>query len=118
MAAKIPTEEYLKAVKYRRTVYGLNDKSPISDDRIIEIIKEVQLTSPSSYNTQPGRITVLLGAPHKKLWDLTLEHGVPLVREHAGEEMAKSMTDRYNMFKAAYGSVSALCICFLLRKVN
>jgi predicted oxidoreductase (fatty acid repression mutant protein) len=99
MAAKIPTNDYLTAVKYRRTVYGLNDKSPVPDERILEIVREVALTSPSSYNTQPGRIIVLLGAPHKKLWDIVAEIGVPLVKAHAGEEMANAMSGRFQMFK-------------------
>jgi predicted oxidoreductase (fatty acid repression mutant protein) len=99
MAAKVATNDYLTAIKYRRTIYGLNDKAPVSDDRILEIIREVALTSPSSYNTQPGRIVVLLGAPHKKLWDLVAEIAVPLIKAHAGEEMATAMTGRFQMFK-------------------
>jgi len=105
MAAKIPTDEYLKAVNYRRTVYGLNDKPTISDDRIVEIIKNVQLTSPSAYNTQSGRITVLLGAPHKKLWKMIDEIATPIVTQHAGEDTAKFMQSRFTSFGAAYGSV-------------
>lgn len=105
-AAKISTDEYLKAVNYRRTVYGLTDKSPVSDDRIVEIIKNVQLASPSSYNTQTGRITVLLGAPHKKLWTMIDEIAIPIIAQHAGEGTAGFMKQRFDGFKAAYGSVS------------
>jgi predicted oxidoreductase (fatty acid repression mutant protein) len=97
--AKIPTNDYLTAIKYRRTVYGLNDKSPISDERIVEIIREVALTSPSSYNTQPGRILVLLGAQHKKLWDICSEIALPMIKSMAGEEVLKAMEGRFNMFK-------------------
>jgi predicted oxidoreductase (fatty acid repression mutant protein) len=107
MAAKISTDEYLKAVNYRRTVYGLNDKSPVSDDRIVEIIKNVQLTSPSSYNTQTGRITILLGAPHQKLWTMIDEIATPIITQHAGEDTAKFMQQRFGGFKGAYGSVSS-----------
>jgi predicted oxidoreductase (fatty acid repression mutant protein) len=106
-AAKISTDEYLKAVNYRRTVYGLNDKSPVSDERIVEIIKNVQLTSPSSYNTQSGRITVLLGAPHQKLWTMIDEIATPIITQHAGEDTGKFMQQRFAGFKAAYGSVSS-----------
>lgn len=79
MAAKIPTNDYLTAVKYRRSVYTLNDQSPASDERILEIIREIQLHTPSSYNTQPGRISLLLGDAHKRLWNLVLEVGTPLL---------------------------------------
>lgn len=105
-ATKISTDEYLKAVNYRRTVYGLNDKSPVSDDRIVEIIKNVQLTSPSSYNTQTGRITILLGAPHKKLWTIIEDIAIPIIKQHAGEDTANFMKQRFGGFKGAYGSVS------------
>lgn len=99
MAAKIPTDDYLTAVKYRRTVYGLNDKSPVSNERILEIIRGVASTSPSSYNTQPGRIIVLLGAPHKKLWDIVAGVAVPIIKAHAGEEAANAMAGRFQMFR-------------------
>jgi predicted oxidoreductase (fatty acid repression mutant protein) len=99
MAAKIPTNDYLTAVKYRRSVYGLNDKSPVPDERILEIIREVALTTPSSYNTQPGRIVVLLGAAQKKLWDIVSAAAVPMVKEHGGEEAAKTMSGMFQMFK-------------------
>jgi predicted oxidoreductase (fatty acid repression mutant protein) len=117
-AAKISTDEYLKAVNYRRTVYGLNDKSPVSDDRIVEIIKNVQLTSPSSYNTQTGRITVLLGAPHQKLWTMIDEVATPLLIQMAGEDTAKFMQSRFTTFKGAYGSVSSYITCTFLIRTN
>ncbi|KAF2665276.1 Nitroreductase [Microthyrium microscopicum] len=97
MAAKISTNDYLTAIKYRRSVYPLSDKVDVSDDRIVEIIKEVALTSPSSYNTQPGRFTVLLGAPHKKLWDMISEIATPIITQHAGEEMGKAMEGRFQI---------------------
>jgi predicted oxidoreductase (fatty acid repression mutant protein) len=102
--APVSTNDYLTAIKYRRTVYGLTDKSPVSDERIVEIIKEVALTSPSSYNTQPGRFTVLLGAPHKKLWDIVAEVAVPMIKGMAGEEAANGMASRFQMFKGNFQS--------------
>jgi predicted oxidoreductase (fatty acid repression mutant protein) len=99
MASKISTNDYLTAIKYRRTVYGLNDKSPVPDERILEIIKEVALTSPSSYNTQPGRIIVLLGAPHKKLWDIISEVAVPIIKQLGGEDAGHAMSGRFQGFK-------------------
>lgn len=109
MAPPISTEDYLKAIEHRRTVYGTSSKLPdgVDDERIIAIIKRVVITSPSSYNTQPGRYTILLGAPHKKLWDLVLELGVPLVKQHAGDGPAEKMTQMWTNFKEnCYGSVS------------
>lgn len=108
MAPPIKTDDYIKAVAYRRTVYGINDKLPagVDDERIISIIGKIHQASPSSYNTQTGRVTILLGAPHKKLWDLVLEIGVPIVKQHAGEGAAGKMAGMWGAFKGAYGSVS------------
>jgi predicted oxidoreductase (fatty acid repression mutant protein) len=97
--ATISTDEYIKAITHRRTIYGLNDTSPVSNERIVEIVKGVMNTTPSSYNTQPGRIVLLLGAPHKKLWDIVSEIALPLIKTHAGEEMEKAMAGRFAGFK-------------------
>lgn len=64
----VTTDEYLAAIKHRRTVYGINDKVPVSNDRIVRIIEQVVLTTPSSYNIQTGRFTILLEEQHKRLW--------------------------------------------------
>ena len=101
----ISTDDFIKAIQHRRTVYPLNDKSPVSDARIEEIVKGVMITTPSSFNTQSGRVVVLLGEQHKKLWDIIREHALPLL-QHAGEDVVKMMEQRFAMFKAAYGSVS------------
>jgi uncharacterized protein len=108
MAAPITTNDYLKGISYRRTIYPLNDKSPVSDERILEIIKAVQSTTPSSYNTQPGRITVLLGAPHKKLWDIIASIASPIIEQHAGPDMAKAMAGRFEAFKGTFSLNSSL----------
>ncbi|KAF2756430.1 Nitroreductase [Pseudovirgaria hyperparasitica] len=102
--APITTDAYLQAVKFRRTVYPLTNKSPVSDARIEEIVQGVIGSSPSSYNTQSTRVLVLLGAQHEKLWDLVREHALPLL-QGAGEDVVKSMEGRFSMFRAAYGSV-------------
>jgi hypothetical protein len=104
---KVPTSEFIKAIGYRRTVYPLTDKISVSDDRIEEIVKEVLAVSPSSYNTQPMRVAIMLGDQHKKLWQIIREQGLPLL-QGAGEEIVAMMKQRFDMFEAAYGSVSSL----------
>jgi predicted oxidoreductase (fatty acid repression mutant protein) len=102
---KVPTSEFIKAIGYRRTVYPLSDKVDVSDDRIEEIVKEVLSVAPSSYNNQPMRVAIMLGGEHKKLWKIIRDQALPLL-QGAGEQVVAMMTQRFDMFEAAYGSVS------------
>jgi hypothetical protein len=103
----VSTAEFIKAISYRRSVYPLSDKVSVSDDRIVEIVKEVLAVSPSSYNTQPMRVAIMLGEQHKKLWQIVREQALPLL-QGAGEEIVAAMTQRFDTFQAAYGSVSSI----------
>lgn len=99
------TDQWLAAAKYRRTIYGLKDTSPIPDSRIEQIIKEIISFSPSSYNTQPGRITLVLGQKHKDLWDAIISTAEPILKG-AGPGVWDMMAPRFQGFKNAYGSVA------------
>lgn len=62
--------DFKQAVKNRRTYYSINDKSPISDKAIKEIIDFAVLNVPSSFNSQSSRVVLLLNENHKKLWNI------------------------------------------------
>ncbi|KAM0326137.1 hypothetical protein ACHAQA_006730 [Verticillium albo-atrum] len=104
MAPTITADQWLAAAKHRRSVYGLKDTSHVSDERIQEIIANVLSFSPSSYNTQPGRITVVLGEKHKQLWDVVIETAEPVLKGF-GLGVWEAMGPRFQAFKTAYGSV-------------
>ncbi|MEF2965976.1 nitroreductase family protein [Paenibacillus sp. M1] len=65
--------QFLDAVKTRRSIYGINKETKISVDRIEKIVKEAVLHTPSSFNSQSARVVVLFDEQHDKLWDLTKE---------------------------------------------
>ncbi|KAJ3159956.1 hypothetical protein HDU86_001220 [Geranomyces michiganensis] len=66
----INADQFLAAIKTRRTVYTLSkDTPPISDARIEEIVKTAMHHTPSSFNSQSNRAVVLFGANHDKLWN-------------------------------------------------
>lgn len=109
--SKIPTDEFIKAIQYRRTVYPLTDKSPVSDARIEQIVQEVVAIAPSAYNTQPMRVALMLGGEHKKLWQLVREKATPLLAG-APQAVQDAMAQRFTMFEASYGSV---CLTPFLR---
>lgn len=100
----ITADQFLDAAAYRRTVYGLKDTSPIPDSRIEEIVQKVLSFSPSSYNTQPGRVTIVLGQKHKDLWQVIIDAAKPVL-EAAGPGVWDAMGPRLEGHKSAYGSV-------------
>ncbi|KKO98469.1 nitroreductase [Trichoderma harzianum] len=104
MAPTITADQFLAAAKHRRTVYGLKSTSAVSDERVKQIVGEVLSFAPSSYNTQPGRITIVTGEKHKGLWDAIIKEAEPILKG-AGEEVWKTMSGIFAAHKGAYGSV-------------
>ncbi|KAF7588659.1 hypothetical protein BBP40_005410 [Aspergillus hancockii] len=91
------TATLLELAKNRRTVYGLRNESPISDDAIESIVKDAVLHVPSSFNTQTSRVVLLLKEDHQK--DLVAAGTLP-------KEMFETHTrPKLNAFRAAYGTV-------------
>ncbi|KAL7911029.1 Nitroreductase-like protein [Trichoderma velutinum] len=104
MSGKISAEQWLAAAKYRRSVYPLRDTSAVSDDRVADIVKEVLSFAPSSYNTQPVRITLVQGEKHKMLWDIAIEEAEPILKG-VSEDVWNSMSRQFQAFRGAHGSV-------------
>lgn len=100
----ITADQFLDAGKYRRSVYPLKNTSAVSDERVAEIIEKALSFSPSSYNTQPVRVTLVVGEKHKELWELVSTTAEPLLKG-AGEAVWETMSGQFKMFGAAYGSV-------------
>ncbi|KAL6897450.1 Nitroreductase [Trichoderma evansii] len=104
MSPSVSADQFLAAAKHRRTVYGLKGTSAVSDKRVEEIVSEVLSFSPSSYNTQPGRITLVTGEKHKQLWDIIIKTSEPILKG-AGEAVWNTMSGVFESHKASYGSV-------------
>jgi len=98
------SDSFLSAVKARRTYYALEHSSTIPDEKIVEIVNQAVLHSPSSFNSQSTRVVVLLGADHQYLWEEIVK---PAVKAVAPAEQWPSTEQKLNAFKAGYGSVRA-----------
>lgn len=91
------------AIQHRRTIYQLQKKSTISDDKIKEILHLAIKDVPSSFNSQSARIVALLNDQHDKFWEIVESKLKPIV-EGQGGDWQKS-ADRLAMFKNAYGTI-------------
>ncbi len=65
--------EFMDALKNRRSYYRLSDEKIVPETRIEEIVKDILIHMPSSFNAQSTRIVLLFGEEHRKLWNITLD---------------------------------------------
>jgi uncharacterized protein len=95
-------KEFLEAIKSRRSIYGFENRSPISDTEIKNILTIVLTNVPSAFNSQSARFVLLLNENHRKLWNITKEvlRGIlPSNRIKATEEKID------NSFATGYGTI-------------
>lgn len=93
--------EYYQALEQRRSYYGISAQSPVSDERIIELVQHSVKFTPSAFNSQSARAVVLLGENHKKLWSITLD----TLREVVPPEAFAQTEEKVNSFAAGYATV-------------
>lgn len=94
-------KNFYEAIKERRSIYAIGKESPISDERIKEIVEDVVKHVPSSFNSQTSRTVILLGESHDKLWDITME----ALRKVVPADNFASTEEKINSFKAGHGTV-------------
>lgn len=93
---------FKQALENRRTYYQISNTSPISDEKIAEILETAVSHVPSAFNSQSTRVVLLLGENHKKVWDITkgiLKKIVP------AEAFAKTEQKIDGSFGAGYGTI-------------
>lgn len=95
------SKDFYTAIKDRRTIYGISNESPVSEDRIKEIVNYAVKHTPSAFNSQSGRVVVLFGENHNKLWDITKE----TLRKIVPAENFSSTEQKINSFRNGYGTV-------------
>lgn len=95
------SKDFYTAVKERRTIYGISKEAVVPDERIIEIINYAAKHSPTAFNSQSGRIVLLLGEHHNKLWDITKE----TLRKIVPEGKFAPTEEKINSFRNGYGSI-------------
>jgi hypothetical protein len=94
-------KNFYEALKERRSIYNLNKKSPIEDQKIEEIIAYSVKHTPSAFNSQTGRVVLLLEEGHNNLWEMTraaLKNIVP-------QDQFQQTSDKIDSFKKGYGTV-------------
>ena len=95
-------KKFFEAVKTRRTHYGLTKDKIVSEDKILEIVREAVTHTPSAFNSQSARVVVLFDAQSDRLWEIVKEE----LKKIVPAEKFKATEDKIDgAFRSGYGSV-------------
>lgn len=92
---------FYDAMKNRRSRYDLTNASPISDEKIKQILADAVTYTPSAFHSQSSRVVLLFGARHQKLWDLVLD----TLRAIVPPDKFASTEAKISSFAAGHGTV-------------
>ncbi len=95
------SKEFLAAVAERRSYYGISKEAIISDSQIQEIIEHAVKHSPTAFNSQSGKVVLLLGKEHDKLWNIVEE----ALRKVVPADQFAPTKEKIDSFANGYGSV-------------
>lgn len=95
------SQSVYEAMEGRRSIYSIDANVDVSDVRLDEIVAFVVKHTPSPFNSQSGRLVLLRGDHHKKLWEFVLKVLKPLTPP---ENFAKT-EEKIGGFAAGYGTV-------------
>lgn len=93
--------KFIEALNMRRSRYDLTQKSTISDNDIENLLQEALKLTPTAFNSQAGRLVLLLNNNHKTVWDIVKN----ALRNIVAEDKFRVTEDKINGFQAAYGTV-------------
>lgn len=89
-------------LKKRRSYYSIENKSPISDEKIKELVDFAVTHVPSAFNSQSARTVLLLNEHHKKLWNIVEQVLSDIVPSDAFEATKAKIK---KSFASGYGTV-------------
>jgi len=93
--------EFIQALKSRHSEYQLSKNIGLSDDALLDFLKEILTYTPSAFNSQSQRILVLMGQAHDRLWDELIDIMKGIVQADKFEKTK----EKINGFKKAYGTI-------------
>jgi len=96
------SQSFLSAVQSRRSIYAISKEKTISNERVQEIVEDALKYTPTSFNSQSGRIVLLFDEQSDKLWKLTTE---ALRRKVGDGEAFKATEEKMAAFGSGYGTV-------------
>lgn len=90
-----------EALRSRRSCYDINDKSPISEEMIREVLEFTLLYVPSAFNSQSARLVLLLGDHYKRFWNIVFDE----LQKVTPAESLSAVREKVNAFASGCGTV-------------
>lgn len=94
-------KDFYKAIEERRSIYGISNETVVSDERIQKVISDAVKYAPTAFNSQNGRVVLLLGEHHNRLWNITKE----VLRKRIAENKFSRTEQKLDSFRSGYGTV-------------
>lgn len=92
---------FLASIHERRSIYGIDNTSPISKNKITTLIEMLLEDVPSAFNCQSARVVVLFEQAHKNFWDIVMK----TLRARVPAENFASTEAKINGFAAGNGTI-------------
>ena len=92
---------FKEALKHRRSYYEISNQSPVSDEKIEEIVRYAVKHVPSAFNSQSARLVLLFGENHLRLWNIVKE----TLRKIIPADAFEKTESKVDSFKAGYATV-------------
>ncbi len=94
-------KDLYKAIENRRSIYGLSKEEVVSEEKLESIIAHAVKHIPSPFNSQSGRVVLLMREHHDKLWEITKE----VLKERVSEKKFPKTEQKLNSFQSGYGTI-------------
>lgn len=94
-------KDFKETMEGRSSIYGICNESIISDEEILNIIKNTTKHIPSAFNCQSQRVAVLFGEKHLEFWGIVMK----TLRSIIPAEDFRSTEKKISGFAAGYGTV-------------
>ncbi len=95
------SKSFNEAIENRRSYYAIGKDIKVSEEDIKKAVEHSVKHVPTSFNSQSGRVVVLVGEQHDKLWEIVRE----TLRKLVPAEAFASTDEKMNSFKNGYGTV-------------
>lgn len=95
------SKDIYQAIKDRRSYYSIDKKKIVAEEKIEEIVKHAVKYTPTSFNSQTGRVILLFDKEHNKFWDIVESN----LKEVVDPEKFDSTKEKIAGFRSGYGTV-------------
>ncbi|EHK49398.1 hypothetical protein TRIATDRAFT_50540 [Trichoderma atroviride IMI 206040] len=93
---------FSEATQNRRSIRALDSKTTVPEETLIKLAESALLTTPSAFNSQSTRLTILIGEDHQKLWSITAD---ALLAKIGQDRWNGGTKDRIAGYSDAYGTI-------------